>query len=136
MLRLGWLCATALLPAAAQASFSGGGPCPDFQCYFLMFGLLAGVAGGIPVSATIFLCLHMFLHHPARSQRRQVFLGAVIGFIAYEVGAAAFSFAVLREQAAHPGQSEVTTLMGPALLYLLMAAGSVLYVRSPPAARG
>jgi len=128
MRRLAWLCAAVLFPVAAQASFGGGKPCPDFQCYFAIFGVLLGAVGGIPVSSAIFLCLHMFFCHPERSQRRQVFLGAVIGFIAFEVVAVAASFALLWEQA-HPGQSKAVTLAGPVALYLLMAVGSVLSQR-------
>jgi len=131
MRKLAWLCAAVLLPVAAQASFGGGGPCPDFQCYFGFFGLMLGAAGGVPVSSGIFLCVHMFFCHPQRSQKRQIFLGAVIGLIAFELCAAAFSLAVLWENA-HPDQGRALTLAGPLALYLLMALGSVLYVRSAP----
>jgi hypothetical protein len=123
------LCAMVLLPAAAHASF-GGGPCPDFACLFpIIGGMLAGI--GIPASSGIFLCLHMFFAHPQRSQRQQCLIGALVGAIAFEVFAVAFTFAVLWEQA-HPGHARWLTLAGPVALYLLMAAASVRYARSAP----
>jgi hypothetical protein len=131
MRRQAGLCAAMLLPLAAHASFNGGGPCPDFACYFMFIGGLAGAAGGVPGSAAIFVCLHIFLSHPQRSQRRQILLGALIGAIAYEVFAVAASFALLWEQA-HPGHARWIPLAGPVALYLLMAAASVRYARSAP----
>ena len=130
---LAWLCAAALFPVAAHASFGGGAPCTDFACHFGMIGLLLGVVGGIPGSSAIFVCLHIFLCHPARSPRRQVLLGALIGAIAFEVFAVAASFALLWEQA-HPGHAKWVTLAGPVGLYLLMLVGSVRYTRSAPRA--
>ncbi len=133
MVRIGFrllaMCAMALLPVAAHASF-GGGPCPDFACHFWIFGGIVG-AIGVPASSGIFLCLHSFLAHPQRSQRKQCLLGALIGAIAFEIFAVAFSFALLWEQT-HPGNPRWLIAAGPVALYLLMAAASVRYARSAP----
>jgi uncharacterized BrkB/YihY/UPF0761 family membrane protein len=131
MRRLASLCAATLLPLAAHASFSGGGPCPDFACYFIFIGGLAGAAGGVPGSAAIFACLHIFFSHPQRSQRKQILLGALFGAIAFEVFAVAASLVLLWEQA-HPGHPRWLIAAGPVALYLLMAAASVRYARSAP----
>ena len=81
------LAVAALVPMLAHGSFNGT-PCrADFGCHFFAWGGLIGIVA-VPISALIFGLLHLVLCHPARSKVRQLFLGAFIGMVAYEVTAA------------------------------------------------
>ena len=84
------LSAAVLFPMAAYGSF-GGTPCKDFACFFLIWGGLLGVAGGIPVSALIFIVLHFRFCNPARSRVNQLILGGFLGVVAFEISAACAS---------------------------------------------
>ncbi len=116
-------------PAAAHASFNSA-PCSDFQCNFLNVGLLLGVLGGLPLSGVIFIGLHMYFAHPARSKIRQLFLGGFVGLAAFEIAAAA---AAGYTAAAHPpGYRGAVTWPVFFAAYAAMAILSVIYARSAP----
>lgn len=126
-----WLAAGLLLPAVALASFGGGGPCRDFACYYLFFGLVLGVSGGIPLSAAVFIGLHLFFRHPERSKARQILLGGFIGILAFALCAASASHVALWAGTPTP-QNERYPLIGFLVPYILLALASVLYVRTAP----
>ena len=124
--RFAGLSAAILFPLAAYGSFGGGGPCKDFLCYFLFWGGLLGAAGGIPASAVVFVVLHLWFCHRARSKGRQAILGAFVGIVAFEISAACASLVSLKATA--------NPWLGFAAAYVAVAIASVLYVRSDPPA--
>ena len=117
--------AAALLPLAAYGSFGGGTPCKDFACYFLFWGVILGVAGGIPVSCLVFVGLHVFFCHPERSKAKQALLGVFLGIVAFGVAGACAALTASLAPATNPFIS-----LGAALAVLAIL--SVLYVRSSP----
>ena len=108
---------------AAYGSFGGGTPCKDFLCHYFFWGGLLGVAGGIPVSAVIFIVLHVALGHPARSKGKQVIVGGFAGVAAFVISAACAALM------AHWGKNPWIGLFTASLV---LATASVVYVRSPP----
>lgn len=113
----------ALTATPACASF-GGVPCrEDFVCHFAGWGLLVGIAAGIPLSCCAFIALHLFFCHPRRSRLVQAFLAAVLGVVVYEIAAAAGALAGTY------GKNPLTALL---LVWAVLAAASVLYARSQP----
>ncbi len=117
-----WALFLALLPVTAQASF-GAAPCrDDFGCHFVVWGALLGPIG-VPAAGIVFALLHLRFCHPARSRPRQVFLGALFGLLAYEIAAAVGSLA---------GAAGHDVMVGLVPVLLVLAAVSVLYVRSRP----
>jgi hypothetical protein len=117
-----WTVFLALLPMTAQASF-GAAPCrDDFGCHFVVWGALLGPIG-VPAASIVFALLHLRFCHPARSRPRQVFLGALFGLFAYEIAAAAGSFA---------GAAGHDVVAGLVPVLVVLAAASVFYVRSTP----
>jgi hypothetical protein len=133
--RLSFLCAVTLLPIAAHGSFGGGTPCKDFFCFFVLFGILLGVSGGIPVTAAIFAALHLFFCNPARSKVKQFLLGGLIGMIAFAMGAAAASL-IATWEAATPGGRDIHPAWAYGIVILSIAFASVLYARSSPGKSG
>lgn len=112
----------ALLPMAAQASF-GGAPCgSDFGCHFTTWGLLLGTVG-VPATCAAFGVLHAFFCHPGRSRMKQLIIGAIVGFISYEIAAIVGALVGTMGRDAPFG-------MLPTLGVL--AVLSVLYARSAP----
>jgi len=130
MKRVACLVAAALLPLAAHASFGGGGSCKTFACYFTIIGVLVGVSGGIPASAFAFAMLHLMFRNEERSKVNQIFVGALIGIVAFEVGAAGWAYVASTGSAV--GGNDRGPMIGFAVPYLLLAALSVYYVRSTP----
>lgn len=125
-LALAALSAAVLFPVAATGSF-GGKPCgADFACHFEAWGLLLG-AVGIPNSGFLFIVLHLWFRHPARSKVRQFFLGGFMGVAAFEVSAVC---------AALLGARAMNPLAGFVPVYVALAIASVLYARSEPRAPG
>ena len=121
-----------LIPAVAQASFNAA-PCSTFDCHFQVMGILLGVIGGLPVSAMIFIGLHVVLAHPERSRIRQVFLGGCVGLVAFEVAAVVGAYhAVWRHPPGYRGGSPWEAF---SVTYALLAILSVLYVRTAPRSR-
>lgn len=124
------LAAVVLFPMAAYGSF-GGAPCrDDFACHFFTWGILLGTVG-IPVSGSIFAVLHLVFCNPARSASGQLFLGGFIGIAAYEISAA-FAALIGASGMAAPGQHPDYLVIGSISASLMLAAASVLYVRSSP----
>jgi hypothetical protein len=118
-----------LIPAVTHASFHAA-PCGTFDCHFQGVGILLGVLGGLPVSALIFILLHMGFAHRERSRSKQIFLGGFIGLAAFEIAAAAGAYyAVWRHP---PGYRGVFPWEAFLVAYALLAVLSVLYVRSAP----
>lgn len=112
----------ALLPRAAQASF-GGAPCGEgFGCHFSTWGLVLGTVG-VPATCAAFAALHGIFCHPGRSRMKQLMVGAVVGFVAYEVAAGIGAVVGTMGR-------DVPVGMLPALG--VMAVLSVLYARSVP----
>ena len=130
MIRFAYLIAAILLPLAAHASFGGGGSCNSFACHFTIIGILIGVSGGIPASAFVFAMLHLMFRNEERSKVNQVVVGALIGIVAFEVGA--IGWACVASTSTSAGTSDRGPLIGFAVPYLLIAALSVYYVRSAP----
>lgn len=120
------LLAAILLSPAAHASFGGGGACATVGCYFLMFGILVGVSGGMPASAVVFALIHFFFRHPERPKATQLVVGLFIGIAAFLVAALGASFMAVNNWNAAAG------FLVP---YALMAALSVRHARSAPAPR-
>jgi hypothetical protein len=117
------LCLTVaiLLPQAAHASYGGGGACESVGCYFVMFGVIVGVSGGIPASAALFAVLCVVLRNRQRTVAKQL----VVGLLA---GAAAFLLAAL-------GASVMAAMKGSAALgflvpYVIIAGLAVWNARS------
>jgi hypothetical protein len=107
----------------AFASF-GGVPCrEDFVCHFVGWGLLIGVAMGIPLSCCAFVVLHLVFCHPQRSKLVQAFLAAGLGVVVYEIAAAAGALAGTY------GRNPMHALL---LVWVVLAAASVLHARSQP----
>lgn len=118
-----------LIPTVAHASFNAA-PCGTFGCHFQMMGILLGVIGGLPASGLIFIGLHMGFAHPERSRIKQMFLGGFVGLVAFEIAAAAGAYhAVWRLPPGSRGGSPWEAFL---VTYALLAALSVLYVRSAP----
>ena len=118
-----------LIPTVAHASFNAA-PCGTFDCHFQVMGILLGVIGGLPVSGLIFIGLHMGFAHPERSRTKQVFLGGLVGLVAFEIAAAAGAYhAVWRHPPGYRGGSPWEAFF---VTYALLAILSVLYVRSAP----
>lgn len=113
----------ALAATSAFASF-GGVPCrEDFVCHFVGWGLLIGVAMGIPLSCCAFVVLHLVFCHPRRSKLVQAFLAAALGVVVYEIAAAAGALAGTY------GKNPMYALL---LVWGVLAAASVLHARSQP----
>lgn len=119
-----WLLLLSLLPALAQASFNGA-PCHTFDCHFQTVGIFLGLIGGLPLSGVIFIGVHMRFAHPQRSKVKQMFLGGLVGLIAFEI-AAFVGAAYAMEQ---PGGA---ALPGFLVTYAVLAVLSFLYVRTAP----
>src|SRR5688572_1547345 len=125
-----WYAAVLLFPAAAHASFNAA-PCRDFACHFGMIGILLGFMGGIPISGVIFIVLHLVFADPDRSKIKQLFLGGLMGIIAFEL--AAVSAALMATWGKSTvGHHEYYGLIGFAFVYVPVAIASVLYARSSP----
>lgn len=115
--------AAVLLPLAAEGSF-GGTPCrAEFGCHFVFWGLLLGATGGIPVSALIFVLLHLAFSNPARSKGKQALLGGLNGIIAFEL--AASCAALMASWGKNPWVGLIAS-------FAVLATVSVLYTRSTP----
>jgi uncharacterized BrkB/YihY/UPF0761 family membrane protein len=119
-----WLLLLSLLPGLAHASFNGA-PCHTFECHFQTVGIFLGLIGGLPISGVIFIGVHMGFAHPQRSKVRQMFLGGLMGLIAFEI-AAVVGAAYAMEQ---PGGAALPGFLGT---YALLAVLSFLYVRTAP----
>ena len=104
------------------------------MCHFEMIGILLGFLGGIPISGVIFAVLHMAFSNPVRSRTKQLFLGAFVGMVAFEVAAAGAALMAAIGQT-NAGHNQSYPLIGFAVPYLAMAALSVLYVRTGVGAR-
>lgn len=114
-----------LFTDAAQASFNAA-PCHTFECHFQTAGIFLGLIGGLPASGVIFTGLHMGFAHPQRSKVKQMFLGGLVGLLAFEIAAAAgAAYAVAQE----PGGAAIPGFLG---MYALLAVLSFLYVRTAP----
>jgi hypothetical protein len=112
-----------LATTPALASF-GGAPCrEDFVCHFVTWGLLVGIAAGIPLSCGAFIALHLIFCNPQRSRLVQAFLAAVLGVVVYEVAAAGGALAGTY------GKIPMTALL---LVWGVLAVASVQYARSQP----
>ncbi len=113
----------ALASTPAFASF-GGVPCrEDFVCHFVGWGLLIGVAAGIPLSCCAFVVLHLVFCHPQRSKLVQAFLAAVLGVVVYEIAAAAGALA---------GTYGMNPMHALLPVWGALAAASLLHARSQP----
>lgn len=111
---------------SAHASF-GGVPCKgDFVCHFVVWGVLVGATAGIPLSSLGFVLLHVAFCNSGRSSFAQAIVGAIMGAMAYEIAAAAGALF---------GTWGRNPMVGLLLVWALLAAGSVLYVRSRPRRR-
>jgi uncharacterized BrkB/YihY/UPF0761 family membrane protein len=120
---------TLLIPTVSHASFNAA-PCGTFDCHFQGVGLLLGLIGGLPVSGLIFMLLHLRFAHPERSRIKQVFLGGLVGLVAFEIAAAAGAYyAVWRHPPGHRGVFPWEAFL---IAYALLALLSVLYARSAP----
>lgn len=124
-------CGVLLLSPSALASFNGPLCKDDFGCTWAMIGLIFGVAGGIPVSVVLFAAVHWFCCHPERSKKKQLWVGVVLGVLAFEVWAAIAAYALMLEQA-HPGLNRSLELLAVVAPYALMLGLSYWYVRSRP----
>jgi hypothetical protein len=130
-LRIAAFGAKVLFPMAAYASF-GGAPCKsDFACHFFGWGIVFGVAGGIPISGLIFALLHLGFRNPSRSKVGQVLLGGLLGMVAYEIAAACAALVGAWWQTS-VGHHATYPLIGFGLAYVVLAIVSVLYARSDP----
>ncbi|HEX4871374.1 MAG TPA: hypothetical protein VFV27_03590 [Nevskiaceae bacterium] len=118
-----------MAPVVVQASFNGT-PCGSFDCHFTTLGILLGLMGGLPVSALIFIALHMGLAHPARSRDRQLYLGGMAGVLAYEIAAAVGAWHAASQL--EPGQRGGSPFEAFLICYAVLAVLAVLYVRSAP----
>ena len=122
--------AAAAIPLAAYGSYGGGPSCgADFGCHFLFWGLILGVAGGVPFSVLGFILLHLVFCNRARSKGKQVLLGAIVGTIAFGIAAA---LAALMAARTIPGQHERYPLIAFVAVFLVFAIASVLHARSNP----
>ena len=99
---------------------------PELRLLLFFFGLILGVSGALPASAFVFIVLHLMFRHPDRSKGKQVLLGGLLGILAFAIAAAAASFIALRGP-------DSPVRVGAAAVYLVLAALSVLYVRTKPA---
>ena len=124
------LYAAVLFPVSAHASFNAA-PCRDFACHFGMIGIFLGLLGGLPISGAIFIVLNLVFANPERSKVRQLFMGGLIGLLAFEL--AAFAAALVAAEAQSMiGHHEYYPLVAFAFVYLLVAIASVLHARSSP----
>ena len=128
LVNLACLCAVILFPMAAHGSFNSGG-CGkgEFGCHFALIGLLLGVVGGLPISAAIFVVIHLVFRNPERDKVRQIFLGGLLGLAAFEVAAIAGAAWAAWVQPSRTYPMEVFLVA-----WVLMAIGSALYARSDP----
>jgi hypothetical protein len=78
-----------LLPFAAHGSFNSG-LCGkgEFGCHFAFIGLLLGFFGGLPISAAIFVVIHLVFRNPERDKVRQVFL---VAWVLMAIGSALYA---------------------------------------------
>jgi phosphotransferase system glucose/maltose/N-acetylglucosamine-specific IIC component len=121
------LCLTVamLLPQVAHASYGGGGACQSVGCYFVMFGILVGVSGGIPASAVLFAVLCVVCRNPERTIAKQLVVGLFAGIAAFLLAALGASLmAVMKGNAA----------IGFLVPYAIMAGFVVRNARSEPRA--
>ena len=87
-----------LLLGLAHASFNAA-PCHTFECHFQTVGIFLGLIGGLPISGVIFIGVHMGFAHPQRSKVRQMFLGGLVGLIAFEIAAVVGAAYAMEHQA-------------------------------------
>lgn len=105
----------------AYASF-GASPCgADFSCHFVTWGLVIGVAAGIPASGVAFAALSVVFGNSGRSKASQAVLGAVFGVVAYEIAAVCGALS---------GSMGKDPMMGLAAGLGILATLFVFYVRS------
>jgi hypothetical protein len=121
------LLTASLVPGAAYASFNAA-PCGTFECHFQSVGIFLGLIGGLPASALIFIGLHAGFAARGHSRSKQVFLGGIVGLIAFEMAAAAGAYYAVWK---HPPGYRASFPWGAFLVtYALLAILFVLYVRS------
>ncbi len=125
------LCAAALFPVAAYASFNAA-PCKsdEIACNFQMTGILLGIVG-IPISGVIFILLHLGFCNPERSKAKQMFLGGLIGIIAFELSAFAAALMGAWGKSSF-GHNQYWPLMGFVFVYVTCAIIASQYARSSP----
>ena len=121
-------CVLGLLPFAAHGSFNSG-LCGkgEFGCHFAFIGLLLGFFGGLPISAAIFVIIHLVFRNPERDKVKQIFLGGLLGLAAFEVAAIVGAAWAAWVQPSRTYPMEVFVVA-----WVLMAIGSALYARSDP----
>lgn len=123
--------AALLLPLGALASFNGPLCKGDFGCTWSLIGLVFGAAGGIPVSVVLFAGVHWFFCHPERSKKKQLWVGVVLGVLAFELWAAVPAYVMIIEET-QAGLSRALSALAMLASYLLLLGLSFLYVRSSP----